>query len=132
MVPHKLDLPVGEKLVYEIRWSGVPAGRAVLSVKWQREVEGSDVYHVECETNSNSFVALVYPVEDRVITLIDVAGGYSRLFDMTKSEGRIKQNEHISFDYEKRTSRSTSTARRGRSGRAAASRSESKARCRIR
>jgi hypothetical protein len=98
--PRKLDLPVGERLVYEIRWSGVPAGRAVLAVKWKREVEGREVYHVECEANSNSFVALVYPVEDRTITLIDVLGGYSRLFEMSKNEGHVKQNEHIVFDYE--------------------------------
>jgi hypothetical protein len=100
-IPRKLELPVGEKLVYEIRWSGVPAGRSVLAVQSKRHMDGHEVYQIKCEANSNNLVAMVYPVADATTTLIDVAGGYSRLFEMSKREDRIKHNEHITFDYEK-------------------------------
>jgi len=99
-IPHRVELAVGEKLVYDIRWSGVPAGLSTLTVKWKRELDGAEVYHIECDIRSNAFVSLFYPVENRAVTCLDVAGGFSRLFDMSRSEGRVKQDEHIEFDYE--------------------------------
>jgi hypothetical protein len=95
-----LDLLAGEKLVYDIRWSGMPAGAATLSVKWKRDFEGAKAYHVECETKTNRFTSFSYPVEDKTITIIDAKGAFSRLFQMSKSEHRIKRTEHIRFDYE--------------------------------
>ena len=96
-----LELAVGERLTYDIKWSGMPAGRSVLSVKWKRDFEGAPAYHVECETKTNKLAGFAYPVEDKAISIIDSGGCFSRLFQMSKSEDRIRQTEHIRFDYEK-------------------------------
>lgn len=99
-VPLPLTITLGEKLVYEIRWSGMLAGRAVLLVKYEREIDGSPVYHIECKTNSNAFLDMMYPVDDRIITVMDVEEGFSQLFEMSIKEGRVERREHIRFDYE--------------------------------
>jgi hypothetical protein len=95
-----LQLATGERLVYDIKWFGMPAGSSALSVKWKRDFEGSQAYHVECETKANKFTGFAYPVEDKTITIIDAEGGFSRLFQMSKSEDRVRHTEHIRFDYE--------------------------------
>ena len=95
-----LQLAEGERLVYEIKWSGMPAGASTLSVKWKRDFEGAQAYHVECETKTNKLTGWAYHVEDKTITIIDARGGFSRLFQMSKSEDRIRQTEYIRFDYE--------------------------------
>lgn len=100
-VPQRIELTVGEKLVYDIRWSGIPSGISTLSVKWKREFDGFDVYHIECEICSNTFASLFYPVENRAVSYLDVSEGFSRLFDLSRSEGRLKQHEHVEYDYEK-------------------------------
>jgi hypothetical protein len=99
-VPLPLTIALGERLVYDIRWSGMPAGRSVLLVKYEREIDGSPVYHIECRTNSNAFLDMMYPVDDRIITVMDVEEGFSRLFEMSIKEGRVERREHIRFDYE--------------------------------
>lgn len=95
-----LELAEGERLVYDIKWSSMPAGSSTLSVKWKRDFEGAQAYHIECETKTNKLTGLAYPVDDKTITIIDAAGGFSRLFQMSKSEDRIRQTEYIRFDYE--------------------------------
>ena len=95
-----LTVRLGEKLVYEVRWSGIPAGRSVLLVKYKREIDGSPVFHIECRTNSNAFLDMIYPVDDRVITIVDAEEGFSHLFEMSIKEGRVERREHIRFDYE--------------------------------
>lgn len=99
-VARPLTVALGEKLVYEIRWSGMPAGRAVLFVKYEREIDGAPVFHMECKTNSNAFLDMMYPVDDRIITIVDAKEGFSRLFEMSIKEGRVERREHVSFDYD--------------------------------
>ena len=88
-VPLPLTITLGEKLVYEVRWSGMPAGQSVLLVKYRREIDGSPVFHIECRTKSNAFLDMIYPVDDRALTVVDAKEGYSRLFEMTIKEGRV-------------------------------------------
>ncbi len=99
-VPLPLTITLGEKLVYEIRWSGMPAGQAVLLVKYRREIDGSPVFHIECRTDSNAFLGMIYPVDDRIISVVDAEEAFSRLFEMSIKEGRVERREHVSFDYD--------------------------------
>jgi hypothetical protein len=98
-----LVLTPGERLVYDIRWSGMPAGQATLSVKWLRKFEEAECYHIESTTRSNGFLKgfTSYAVDDEAVSIVDAAGGYSRFFKMAKNEGHIHQTERILFDYER-------------------------------
>ncbi len=100
-VPRKAPLQVGEELVYEIRWAGMPGGKAVLSVKWEDKFKGEhDVYHVRLKTQANSFISIFYPVLTEAESYIDIQGSFSRFFKMTQSEGRVRQKEKVEFDYD--------------------------------
>ncbi len=101
--PKALNLQVGEQLVYDIRISGVPGGKAMLEVKKQ-EARGSDdgplTWTVCLDTRSNRAVSLFYNVQDKVRSAIDVKGGFSRYFYMDKREGEVKSEERISMSYD--------------------------------
>ena len=104
-LPHKANFKPGEKLVYHIKWVGIPAGRTEFAVKWVEEKVGdeeADCLYVTCQTRSNAFSGFFYPVKTDVISLIDVEGTFSRQFDMDKNEGRYHSKENIRFDYERR------------------------------
>ncbi len=101
--PLEIKLTEGERLTYEIKWGAVDAGEAVLSVK--RKVQPlpgkPEVWNVQCETRSNSFVSMFYEVRDDIKTLIDAKEGFSRSFDIKKNEGSYHGSEQIEFDYDR-------------------------------
>ena len=105
-VPKKAPFRVDEELVYEVRWAGMPGGKAVLAVKWKDKFKGEhDIYHVKLETLSNSFMSIFYPVSTEAESYIDVEGSFSRFFKLTQKEGRIQQKEKVEFDYEENVAR---------------------------
>ena len=46
-------LQEGERLVYDIRWSGVPAGRAELVVHWLEPVDGDQAYLISARARES-------------------------------------------------------------------------------
>jgi Protein of unknown function (DUF3108) len=97
----KLKLTAGEKLTYAIKWGAVDAGMATLTVKRKEELgpSGPKVWNIQCKTRSNAFVSMFYEVRDDIKSLIDVKGGFTRLFNMDKNEGNYHATERIEFDY---------------------------------
>ncbi len=97
----KLKLSAGEKLTYAIKWGAVDAGLATLKVKRKEQLGpgGPLVWNIQCKTRSNAFVSMFYDVRDDIKTLVDVEGGFTRLFDMNKNEGQFHATERIEFDY---------------------------------
>lgn len=99
--PVELNLNKGEKLVYDIKWSGVPVGQSILEVKAERQLNGLPIWELQCSTRSNAFVEQFYPVNNNAVTLIDVKTGHSHLFKQSRLEGRFGFSENIHFDYDK-------------------------------
>jgi hypothetical protein len=99
--PVQLNLRVGERLEYELRVGGVPAGKAHLVVrkqeKWQ---EISSVWGVALEAYSNRLASLYYRVATMAKSSIDTQGGFSRKFWMESKEGPLRTAEDISFTYD--------------------------------
>ena len=56
----------GEKLTFELRWTVIPAGEAVLEVLPMETIDGTQVYHFAMSARSNSFVDNFYMVRDRI------------------------------------------------------------------
>lgn len=114
LVPLSLDLDgwetdedgrrvfAGEELEYQIRWQGVPAGRALLRVKARHafpDDNGPEVWHVRLDVRSNRFLSFVYPVEGKIQSRIDVKGGFSRQYAKDQEEGEVRSKERVLFDY---------------------------------
>ncbi len=105
-VPRKAPLNVGEELIYEVRWAGMPGGKATLAVKWKDKFKGEhDIYHVKLETQSNSFMSIFYPVATEAESYIDAEGAFSRFFKLVQNEGQMRQKEKVEFDYDEMVAR---------------------------
>ncbi|HYF47831.1 MAG TPA: DUF3108 domain-containing protein [Planctomycetota bacterium] len=98
----KETLP-GERLIYDIRVNGIPAGKAELEVRKVEKMGGEEgplVWVVDYEVRSNRAVSLYYDVKIAGRTRIDVKGGFSRSFHVKRREGEVRGEEQIGFNYE--------------------------------
>lgn len=94
---------LGEKLVYMVKWKGIPAGEATFSVKpWQTKVNGRPAYYVVLETESNDFVSTFYEVRDKIKSYIDAETGHSLYFSRNIREGSYEADDFLQFDYDKK------------------------------
>lgn len=103
--PASLDLKLGERLDYDIRVSGVPAGKAFMEVRKKQRAgddeKGPEVWTVALEARSNRAVSMfMYNVQNMAKSLIDVKSGFSRFYSIDNKEGKSKIKERISFNYE--------------------------------
>ncbi len=88
----------GERLTYDITYLGANAGSAVMEVLERTKMKGREVYHIVSTAQSNDFVSLFYPVDDRVESYIDVEGLYSHYIRIKQHQGKRKREKVISFD----------------------------------
>jgi hypothetical protein len=88
----------GETLVYEVRFLGVAAGTAILSVNDPITFNGYEVYPILSTVQSNDFVSFFYPVNDRVESYLDAKELYSHRINMKQHQGKRKRKKQIEFD----------------------------------
>lgn len=102
LAPANLGLQVKERLVYDIRINGVPAGQSLLEVRRvEGEATGPQVWFIEMLTRSNRAVSwFLYDVHNKVFSKIDVKGGFSRSCSVERNEGDVRVMERIRFTYD--------------------------------
>ncbi len=90
----------GERLEFQLRWTVIPAGKAVMEVMPMQTIDGDKVYHFRLTATSNAFVDLFYKVRDRIDAYADA--------DMTQSvryrhqqEGKTQRHVKVDFDWGK-------------------------------
>lgn len=99
--PSGLPFPIGEKLLYQVRWGGIPAGHATLEVMPPSEEQGSPSLHFVMTARTNEFADLFYKYRNRIDSF--AAPDLSRSLGFTKQEqerSRIR-NEEVHFDWGK-------------------------------
>lgn len=87
-----------ERLVFELKWTFIPAGEAVLEVLPFEKVNGGDAYHFVLTANSNSFVDTFYKVRDRIDAYADIQMNGSILYHKKQREGSTKRDIEVIFD----------------------------------
>ncbi len=92
-------IPLGERLIYGLRWMGLRVGEARVEVLGIELLDGHEVYHVRVLVRSNAVLSKIYPVEDELDSYIDVEGGFSRKFTKQAREGTYRANEMVVYDY---------------------------------
>lgn len=97
--PANLRLKLREKLTYEIRWNGLPAGEATFEVFDRYAVAEQEVWTIRLNVRASRVVSTFYPVEINAKSGVDVAGGFSRWFEAKRREGELSADERIDFDY---------------------------------
>lgn len=88
----------GEALAYEISWSGVPAGRAVMSVVGGTDKDGRPVHRLISVANTNKVVTVVYKVRDRIMSEIDPVTGIPRHILVDQRHGSRIRIQEVFFD----------------------------------
>lgn len=100
--PASLDnvVQVGEKLEYQVRWQGIPAGTITLRAKRIKRINDRKAMTLEMHVASNDFLSFVYPVDSTITSLADTENGTSYLFRRRLAEGRRRVNDRLQFDYD--------------------------------
>ncbi len=98
--PQRLDqvADVGERLVYQARWGGFPAGRITLRVKRRARVRGRFAFVLDLHAESNDFLDVFYRVDSTISSIADVETGMSYLFRRKLHEGRRRVDDRLEFD----------------------------------
>ena len=92
-------LPFGvEKLVYEVRYLGMVAGKAMLAVLEPMMLNGRSVYPLLSTLQSSDFVSMVYPINDRIESYFDMKGLYSHRLEVKQHEGKRRREKRIDFN----------------------------------
>jgi hypothetical protein len=97
--------PVGEKLTYSLRWTGVHVGHATLEVKDIIEFNDSRAYRVISRARSNDFFSLMYRVDDMVQSFIDINKFHSLRLEKRQEEGNYRSFKIIEYDQVNHTAR---------------------------
>jgi hypothetical protein len=88
------DVP--ERLEYDIKWWGIKAGYSTLETGW---VQG-DRIQITSTTKSVDWVTSLYPVDDRVLSILDAKMSLSPVFYHLKTrEGSRLKDEEMRFDF---------------------------------
>ncbi len=91
----------GERLEFSVGWGPVKAGTAVMEIQGIRRFEGRLAYHVVSTAISNAVMDRIYPVRDRIVSLMDVNDLTTLYFEKHLREGRFRSDQSVRFDHER-------------------------------
>ena len=98
--PAQSVLPEYEKLIYTVKWLGIPVGIITASVDGIREINGRKAYKLEVTANTNAFCSAIYKVDDRFVSYMDIENFYTLRHEVYRREGRYKKDAITDFDHE--------------------------------
>jgi hypothetical protein len=90
----------GERLVFDVGYSFITAGEAVMSVPKIDTLYGRPVYQVLFTVNSTKSFSWIYKVEDRYETYLDIKGLFPWHFTQHVREGSYRRDFEAWFDQE--------------------------------
>jgi len=92
----------GEKLTFALKWTFIPAGKAVLEVLPIKTIKGIKTNHFLLTVRSNSFVDQFYKVRDRIDAYTDIEMNHSVLYKKKQLEGTTKRDIVVKFNWDKK------------------------------
>lgn len=101
--PNEIPFAPGEKLTFQLSWSFIPAGEAVLEVKPTKTIEGVQAFHFVLTARSNSFVDVFYKVRDRIDAYTDINMTRTILYKKQQQEGNTNRDVVVNFNWENQT-----------------------------
>lgn len=98
----ELPFKPGEKLTFELKWSFIKAGEAVMEVHPIATLNGSEVYHFVLTAETVPALDLIYKVRDRIDAYTDIDISKSVLYRKQQQEGRSIRDITLTFDWDKK------------------------------
>lgn len=96
---------VGERLVFDVGYSFIVAGEAVMSVPRIDTVAGRPAYQVLFTVNSTPTFSWIFKVEDRYETILDKEGLFPWRFSQKVREGKYSRDFEAVFDQQNHVAR---------------------------
>jgi hypothetical protein len=90
----------GEKLTFQIKWSFLPAGEAVLEILPMTTINGVRAYHFLMTARTYPFIDLFYKARDRIDSYTDAEITHSILYKKRK-KGKSKRDVLVNFDWQR-------------------------------
>lgn len=97
--PPRFPFPVGERLVYEVTWFGMPAGRAEIEIARFVALGDARYAHVVARAASSSVFSWVYPVRDRSEAWIDLDRFVTVRTRATQERPGKRYDESVWYDW---------------------------------
>ena len=91
----------GEWLKFSVQYAGISAGSAYLEVPLVTDWNGNPAYTLVARAESNSFVSRFYKVRNRIESVWDKRGRFSRRYSENRREGGNRYKNQIQFDHER-------------------------------
>ena len=98
-----LPFAPGEKLTFSVRYGFIKAGIATMEVAGVVDCAGSKCFHLVSEARSTGTFSLIFEVEDRVESHMDVADLYTLRYEKNLREGHYRDQEVVVFDQTEHT-----------------------------
>ena len=92
--------PVGEELVYQIKWGAIPVGELTVTTGWIEDAEG-ELLQLRARVRSNRAIALLYPVSIDMESVVQVDSFLPLRHTLISREGRRRKHEEMLFDHDK-------------------------------
>jgi hypothetical protein len=89
----------GEQLIFRLKWSIIPAGKAFLEVCPIETIKGVPAYHFSLTIETNAFIDTFYKVRDRIDAYADIAMQRSMLYKKKQREGKTQRDVVVNFDW---------------------------------
>jgi Protein of unknown function (DUF3108) len=96
--PAAVPFFVGEELIFEVRWMGMLAGSASMTVSGQMTRDGHDVYHIRTLAETSPLFSVFYKVRDMGETFVDTRELYPWYFQLDQREGSRVTKRTVAFD----------------------------------
>ncbi len=97
-----LNLPfAGERLVYQVKFLGMMIGQMENSFIGHQRYRGKDVLVFESTARTASFFAKVFPIENRLVSYMELDPPRVVYFEESRKEGKYRKEAVVEFDYDK-------------------------------
>lgn len=96
---------VGERLVFDVGYSFLVAGEAVMTIPRIDTVEGRPCYQILFTVNSTPSFSWIFKVEDRYETMVDVDALFPWRFSQKIREGKYSRDFEASLDQRRHIAR---------------------------
>ena len=91
-------LPEKERLVYSVKWLGIPAGEIVTEISGLTEVRGRKAYMIDVTARTVGFCSMLYKIEDRYRSYLDAEKLHVLRNEIHRREGGYKKDSMTDFD----------------------------------
>ncbi len=89
----------GEKIVYTLRYMGLPAGKAITKVQKISEFKGRNVYVLTGRVRTSDFISLFFEAEGHVCSYVDTERLHSLYFhEESQASGHRKNKKTLIFN----------------------------------